>query len=164
MNTARTAPGRVRPRAAGLSGIRRPNWFGRNLPWPRWAFVTLGLVLAAAAAGGCMEANTLGDEPPDEVPVGSPPAWSNGMQELMTLKCGVCHQVPRPQSAPEQTPDDYDFTVLHGTAKGEDNEAVGAGDAVGEIQSVVQSGAMPLEFATPLTANERGAILAWDGN
>lgn len=145
----------IAPRAAGTAAHPRGAWLA-----------LAALVMAAASLSGCLEANTLGDEPPDEVQVGDPPTWDNGMQELMTLKCGVCHQVPLPKHAPEDTPDEYDFTVLHGGGGGgeeDEDEIEGAADALEEIQDVVRDGEMPLDFATPLTDDEKDAIFDWDG-
>jgi hypothetical protein len=74
----------------------------------------------------------------------------------------VCHQVPIPAHAPDDTPDDYDFTILRGTGEGGD-EVEGAADALEDIKEIVQDGEMPLDFATPLTDDEYDAILDWDG-
>jgi mono/diheme cytochrome c family protein len=118
-----------------------------------------GLLVLSPLLGGCLQADTLGDKPPDEVQVGSPPAWDNGMGELMTLKCGVCHQRPLPKNAPDETGSDYDFTVQHASGEGG-----GAADALGDIKEIVRGGEMPPDFATPLTDAERQAILDWDGS
>jgi hypothetical protein len=81
------------------------------------------------------------------------------MRELMQLKCGVCHQVPRPKRAPRTIPADLDLNLLTGTGG-----IRGARDALTAVQAQVLAGVMPLEFATPLTALERQAILSWDGS
>lgn len=143
----------------GVTGVVRPAH--EATAWRPFKMPILAIFVVAVALSSCLEANTLGDEPPDEVQVGSTPAWDNGMEELMTLKCGVCHQVPRPKSAPENTPDELDFTILSGSG---DGEVDGAGDALDDIQEIVQEGKMPPDFATPLTDDERAAILDWDGN
>jgi len=119
----------------------------------------LGVLLLTAWLGGCLQADTLGGEKPDEVQVGSPPTWDNGMGDLMALKCAVCHQVPLPKSAPDETSTDYDLRYQHGSG-----EVGGAADRLGEIQEIMQEGEMPPSFATPLTDQERQAILAWDGS
>ena len=121
-------------------------------------------LLPLLALGGCLEADTLGGKPPDEVPVGSPPHWNNGMEELMTLKCGICHQRPRPKWAPTETPDELDFTIQYGSGGGGEDPVDGAADALNDVKEQVQQGKMPQDFATPLTDAEYQAILAWDGS
>jgi mono/diheme cytochrome c family protein len=125
--------------------------------------MTLVLLLGPALLGGCLQAGTRGGEPPDEVQVGSPPTWDNGMKELMALKCAVCHQVPLPKSAPNETSTDYDLRFQHAT-KGGEGEAAGAADVLGDLQDAVREGLMPPQFATPLTDAETQSILDWDGS
>ena len=110
--------------------------------------------------GGCLEADTLGDEPPDEVTVGSPPRWDNGIGELLQLKCAVCHQVPGGKLTPAGAPQDFDLGFHTQRPDGID----GAAERLADIQLQVSSGLMPKEYATPLTDRERLAILNWDGS
>jgi uncharacterized membrane protein len=119
----------------------------------------LSTLLLSAWLGGCSRADTLGGEKPDEVKVGSPPTWNNGMKDLLALKCAACHQSPPPKSAPDGIPDGLDFRFQHGSG-----ETDGAVDTLDSIKSVVQQGIMPPTFATPLTDQEKQAILDWDGS
>lgn len=109
---------------------------------------------------GCMEADTLGGESPDEVTVGSPPQWDNGIGELLQLKCAVCHQVPGGKLTPAATPQDFDLGFHTQRADGID----GAEERLADIKLQVSSGRMPKEYATPLTSRERQAILSWKGS
>jgi uncharacterized membrane protein len=118
------------------------------------------LALALPLLAGCLQADTLGDEPPDEIVISGTPTWNNGMASLLQLKCGVCHAVPRPDHAPDDTPDDFDLNTLTSP----DGEVDGAQETLGDLQAAVSSGAMPPAFATPLTDRERGYILVWDGS
>ncbi len=109
--------------------------------------------------GGCLEADTLGGESPDEVTVGSPPRWDNGIGELLQLKCAVCHQVPAGKLSPATTPDSFDLRFHTQPPDG----IPGAAETRIKIQLQVSSGLMPKEYATPLTDGEQQAILDWDG-
>lgn len=123
--------------------------------WP-----ALLLTLALAALGGCLQADTLGDESPDEVVISGTPTWNNGMANLLQLKCGVCHAVPRPDHAPQETPDDFDLN--HHTSP--DGEVDGAQESLDDLKEAVSSGFMPPAFATPLTDGERQYFQDWDGS
>lgn len=120
-----------------------------------------GIVLLTMV-GGCLQSSTLGDQPPDVVPVGNPPTWQNGIQALMALKCAVCHVQPRPDSAPTKVPGDLNLSqlTLQGTTRGAQDTALA-------IQAGVLHGAisiapmMPLPFSTPMVPSEQSALDAW---
>ncbi|MGA0261350.1 MAG: hypothetical protein ACO3NI_14465, partial [bacterium] len=57
----------------------------------------------------CSEADTLGDEPPDEIVIEGTPTWENGIGELVELKCASCHQVPASSYTPHGTPENLDL-------------------------------------------------------
>ncbi len=132
---------------------------------PSWAIAALALAALAVQLGGCLEAETLGGAPPDEVSVGDPPTWQNGIGQLMQLKCGVCHQVPRPAVSPENVPDGLDLTQQYPPSSG----VLGAVSIIPFLQAGLLRGdlefmrQMPLKQATPLTENEILALEAWDG-
>ena len=147
----------------GFPGIRKSS--RRRSCLPCWAFAALALAASAVLSGGCLEADTLGGAPPDEVIVGDPPSWDNGIGQLMLLKCGVCHQVPRPAVSPNNVPDFFDLTRQFSNSAGVEGAvsiipSIQAGVLRGELEFVPQ---MPLEQATPLTENERLALENWDG-
>ena len=48
-----------------------------------WVIIVLGLAALAVQLSGCLEADTLGGAPPDEVTVGDPPTWENGIGRLL---------------------------------------------------------------------------------
>jgi len=118
--------------------------------------------LLLPALGGCLQSTTLGNQPPDVVQVGSPPTWQNGVQQLMALKCAVCHTVPRPASAPDNVPTDLDLTQLNlnGTILGAQDVALAIQAGILQ-QAVFPAPQMPLPFATPLVASERTALETW---
>ena len=113
----------------------------------------------------CSEADTLGDEPPDEIVIEGTPTWRNGIGELVELKCASCHQVPASSYTPEGTPATLDLRQ-YVTAGG-----VGGGDSLGiwitagilekQLGGIRK---MPLEYATPLTDREISYLKIWANN
>ena len=131
------------------------------------AAVLAAVVLAAVIfAASCSDADSLGDEAATEVQVGTPPLWSNGIGELMRLKCGICHQVPAGEVSPDGTPQSFDLNYHIVNPDG----VPGAKDVLvlfsidtdkilrGPVGSIRQ---MPLEYATPLTEQEKSALEVW---
>lgn len=129
--------------------------------------VAAAVVLSLLLLAGCLEADTLGQEPFDEIVIAGTPTWSNGVGELMQLKCAVCHSVPPGSVSPATTPADLDLNVHlpYGSVRGAvDTLPFLAADllrAGGGSSGVRQ---MPLIYATPLTAAEITALEAWDGS
>jgi len=127
----------------------------------------LGLALLALLGllAGCVDAESLGDEPPTVVQVGATPMWNNGVMELMQLKCGVCHRVPRSEISPVNVPQTFDLNYLVSNPSG----VPGAQFALvlGRINagilrmSVGGKPRMPLEYATPLVSSEITALETW---
>ncbi len=123
------------------------------------------VLLLAGALGGCSEADTLGDEPVDEVTITGTPTWANGVGTLMSLKCGVCHRVPAGSLSPASIPRDLDLNYPAAPGPG----IRGANDVT--VLVCLQGGIlrqptfgvrrMPLEYATPLTAGEMTALESW---
>lgn len=121
------------------------------------------LLLLAGALGGCSEADTLGEEPVDEVTITGTPTWANGVGTLMSLKCGLCHRVPAGPFSPANIPPDLDLNFPAAPGPG-----IRGADAV---LSFLQGGIlrqptfgvrrMPLVYATPLTAGEITALESW---
>ena len=121
------------------------------------------ILLLAVALGGCSEADTLGDEPVDEVTFTGTPTWANGVGTLMSLKCGLCHRVPAGPFSPANIPRDLDLNCPAAPGPG-----IRGADAV---LSFLQGGIlrqptfgvrrMPLVYATPLTAGEITALESW---
>jgi mono/diheme cytochrome c family protein len=117
---------------------------------------------------GCQHATTPGNEAPDEVFIVGTPTWSNGVAQLIGLKCAVCHQQPLPDIAPNNTPRDLDlrqFTSA-GTLRGAQDTVAALQAKILRHDLVFQGGQsrfaqMPLDFATPLTANETAALETW---
>lgn len=134
-----------------------------NHPLPLAAAMALALLLLA----GCLEADSLGQEPVDEILFSGTPTWSNGVGELMQLKCAICHSVPPGAVSPATTPPDLDLNVHlpYGTVRGAVDTlpylAAGLLRAGGGSSGVRQ---MPLIYATPLTAAEISALEGWDGS
>ena len=121
------------------------------------------VLLLAGALGGCSEADTLGDEPVDEVTITGTPTWANGVGTLMSLKCGVCHRVPAGSLSPANIPGDLDLNYPAAPSPG-----IRGADAIlfylqGGIlrQPTFAVRRMPLDYATPLTAGEITALESW---
>ena len=83
----------------------------------------------------------------------------------MQLKCGVCHQVPRPAVSPNNVPDFLDLNEQFSRSQ----EVLGAVAVIPLIQAGILRDdlefipRMPLQQATPLTASEIAALEGWDG-
>ncbi len=128
--------------------------------------ICLPAMLLALSLGvsGCLDADTRGGEAPDEVVISGTPTWSNGIGELMALKCAVCHQVPPGRFSPAGVPSDLDLNFQF-QASG----IRGAVDVLTFIDDGILSGLapdvrqMPLEYATPLTGQEKQALETWSG-
>lgn len=136
------------------------------LSWPRAGILVLWAGAVAAALAGCLEADTLGDEPPNEVAVGNPPRWDNGVAALMDLKCAVCHQVPRPEVAPQGTPAGFDLRYHVTAPSGLPGATAILPALTGGVLRGQYPGAprMPPDYATPLTLAERDALETWAAN
>ncbi len=136
------------------------------MPLRRFTFFLPAVLLAlflAVGVSGCLDADTRGGEAPDEVVIGVPPTWDNGIGELMALKCGVCHQVPPDRFSPSGIPSDLDLNFQTSPAFG----IRGAVDVLTFIDAGILEGTaggvrqMPLEYATPLTGQEILALETW---
>ncbi len=121
------------------------------------------VLLLAIALGGCSEADTLGEEPVDEVTIIGTPTWANGVGTLMSLKCGICHRVPAGPFSPANIPQDLDLN--HPVSPG---PGIRGADVIlfylqGGILRQPTFGVrrMPLVYATPLTAGEITALESW---
>ncbi|MCH8885615.1 MAG: hypothetical protein IIC13_03405 [SAR324 cluster bacterium] len=152
-------------RNPGKQSRRKANW-ARAVRAAVLAAVVLAAVVFAAS---CSDADSLGDEAVTEVQVGTPPLWSNGIGELMRLKCGICHQVPAGEVSPDGTPQSFDLNYYNAAAHpdgvlgAQDSTArtnITSGILRGPVGSIRQ---MPLEYATPLTEQEKTALEAWAG-
>lgn len=170
MGDTKTRQARSPDHAAPMAGAAGAMQVGGFLPALRNLLLNgllTGLLagLSAGLLGGCLEADSLGDEPPDEVTVGDPPTWENGVGELMRLKCGVCHQVPRAAVSPDNVPQYFDLNQQFPPSSG----VLGAVSIIPFIQAGILRmdlefvPRMPLEQATPLTEAEKQALEAWDG-
>ena len=110
----------------------------------------------------CSEADTLGDEPPDEIVIEGTPTWENGIGELVEMKCASCHQVPASSYTPEGTPATLDLRqyVTAGSVQGGDKLGIWitAGILEKQLGGIRK---MPLEYATPLTDREITYLKDW---
>ena len=129
---------------------------------PIW-LALLALLLPSVLAG-CLDAESLGDQPPTEVQVGAP-LWNNGVMELMQLKCGVCHRVPRSAVSPVSVPQTFDLNYQMSSPSGVPGAQdplvlarIDAGILRGPVSGVPR---MPLDYATPLAPAEIAALEAW---
>ena len=121
------------------------------------------VLLLAGALGGCSEADTLGDEPVDEVTFTGTPTWANGVGALMSLKCGVCHRVPAGPLSPANIPRDLDLNFPTAPGPGIRGANAILSFILGGILRQPTFGVrrMPLDYATPLTAGEITALESW---
>ena len=123
----------------------------------------LVILVLAVALGGCSEADTLGDEPVDEVTITGTPTWANGVGTLMRLKCGVCHRVPAGLDIPANIPRDLDLNYPASPSP----RIRGANAVLFYLQGGILRRPtfavrrMPLDYATPLTAGEITALESW---
>jgi mono/diheme cytochrome c family protein len=130
------------------------------------------VAMAALLLQGCSDADTLGGEPPVEVTIAGEPTWDNGIGQLVQLKCATCHAIPLPPIAPDVTVTDMDLNyyptrVVNGVAV-RGGDSIGRWIAEGILDHPVQifdatadPRKMPLDYATPVTATEKGYLLAW---
>jgi len=110
----------------------------------------------------CSEADTLGDEPPDEIVIEGTPTWENGIGELVELKCASCHQVPAASYTPHGTPTTMDLRYFAsvGMIRGGDSLEIWINAGILE-QKLGGIRKMPLEYATPLTDREITYLKDW---
>lgn len=128
----------------------------------------LGIAVCALLAG-CMGADTRGNEAPDHVLISGIPTWANGIGELMTKKCAVCHRVPRLSSSPTNVPTDMDlrYEITSGAIRAA--EDIVAQIKLGILRNALHYGmnstlpvqAMPLSYITPLYADEIISLETW---
>ncbi|MGA0192407.1 MAG: hypothetical protein ACO3LW_16515 [bacterium] len=113
----------------------------------------------------CSEADTLGDDPPDEIVIEGTPTWENGIGELVELKCASCHQVPASSYTPEGTPATLDLRHYDTAGSVRGGDSLGIWITAGILEK--QLGGirkMPLEYATPLTDREISYLKIWANN
>lgn len=139
--------------------------------------------LAALLTFACSDADSLGDQPPVEVPITGNPTWENGIAELVDLKCAWCHAVPKPDIAPSDITPDLDLTQY--ATQIENGTVIRGGDSIGRWmadgilehpvdlyvditqfpdETILAVRQMPLDYATQLTQSEITALLAWSAN
>jgi mono/diheme cytochrome c family protein len=158
---------------AKFSKIRRTsNSFGGRI---NTRSAALAVLLASLALGGCMKASSLGQEAPAHVVITGTPTWSNGIEQLVSLKCAICHQVPRLALSPQNVPADLDLRFEKSFGAIRAAEDVAAQISLGVLQhslvydngTYVNTGVnvtirqMPLNFATPLYTDEIAALQTW---
>jgi hypothetical protein len=113
----------------------------------------------------CSEADTLGDEPPDEIVIEGTPTWKNGIGELVELKCASCHQVPSSSYTPHGTPENLDLRYYQ-PSEGQGGYSlrfwIGDNTTEGILEKPLGvTRKMPLEYATPLTDREITYLKDW---
>lgn len=136
---------------------------------------TMFILLSLGFLTRCSEADTLADEPPQEVVIQGEPTWENGMGELISLKCGYCHAHPKPDIAPDNIVRDMDLNVYE--TRIVDGDVIRGADAIGrwiydgildnevalyDPQNPVRS--MPLDYGTPVTEREKAYFEQWSNN
>ena len=122
----------------------------------------LGLLMMLMA---CSEADTLGNEPPDEIVIEGSPTWGNGIGKLVELKCASCHQVPASSYTPAGTPATLDLRHYDSAGSVRGGDSIGVWIKAGILEK--QLGGirkMPLEYATPLTDLEISYLKDWSDN
>lgn len=132
-------------------------------------------LIACLPLGGCTGATTLGQEPAEHVVITGTPTWSNGIGQLVSLKCVGCHQVPRLAISPQNVPTDLDLRYEKTAGAIRAMEDIAAQISLGLLQHdlvygngsygntglIVTVRKMPLEFSTPLYADEVTALESW---
>lgn len=137
------------------------------------------LLLLVFLLQACSEADSLGDVPPVEVSIVGEPSYSNGIGELLSLKCGYCHAFPLPELAPDNVVADLDLTTF--LTRVEDDAVIRGADAIGRFLQdglldhdvniyvdnrmfpppFIDVRQMPLDYGTPVTNMEKQALHAW---
>lgn len=127
----------------------------------------------------CSDADSLGDEPPVEVPVPAGSTFNANVGALLDLKCGYCHAYPKPDTAPNNIVTDLDLTVY--ATRVQDGKVIRGADSIGawlregildhdlEVFAdgrvfpalPINARAMPLDYGTPVTSEEKAGLLAW---
>ena len=120
----------------------------------------------------CSDADSLADEPPVEVVIQGEPTWENGIGELVRLKCGYCHAVPKPAIAPDVIVDDMDLNSYETAVV--DGTVVRGGDSIGrwiyegildqpvlKFDDTSDPRQMPLDYGTQLTEREKLYLENW---
>ncbi len=147
----------------------------KRAAWTAGVAVKTGMIVLAIltfALTGCSDADTLGDEPPREIVINGAPTWENGIGELVALKCGYCHAVPRPEVAPTNIVTDLDLN--HYDTRLVDGQVIRGGDSIGRwlydgildqpityYDDTSQPRQMPLDYGTPLTDAEKAMLITW---
>jgi mono/diheme cytochrome c family protein len=128
------------------------------------------ILLCLFVLTSCSNADTRGKEAADHVIISGTPTWGNGIAQLLSTKCAVCHQVPRLPSSPNNVPADMDlrFETTSGSIRAA--EDIAAPLALGVLQHALNYGrtlspipvqTMPLSYSTPLYADEISALETW---
>ena len=129
-------------------------------------YISYFFVLLSLFSLSCSQADTLGQEVPDETIIVGNPTWNNGIGEIMQNKCGTCHDVPQSEYIPNNTPEYLNLNIYSGnnnTVFGADTIAVWI--QVGILEKSISSiRKMPLNYATPLTNNEISYLKEWVSN
>lgn len=117
---------------------------------------------------GCSEADTLGNEPPDEVIISGIPTWDDGIRQLVVLKCANCHTIPLTDFSPNNTPTHLDLSMYEtnlttgiqgaDTLKSWIDLGILDGPVVVGDKTVSQ---MPLDYSLQLTAREKEYLKDW---
>lgn len=127
------------------------------------------LIVLALFLNSCSEADTLGNEDPDEVVITGIPTWNDGIGQLVRLKCANCHSVPANDFTPNDTPNDLNLNVYAtvGTTRGA--SSIGSWINSGILDKNVVSGSstirqMPLDYSLQLTDREKDSLRDWVSN
>jgi len=129
-------------------------------------------IAVCLALAGCMGADTRGSEAPYHVLISGTPTWTNGIGELVSKKCAVCHQVPRLPTSPTNVPTDLDLRYEKTSGAIRSAEDIAAPLSLGILQHALSYGmnstipvrAMPLSYSTPLYTDEITALETWTAN
>ncbi len=130
------------------------------------------VLLALSLLLHCSNADTLGDEPVQEVVIQGQPTWENGIGELTRLKCGYCHGYPKPDIAPNDIVPDLDLNTY--ATRVENGVVIRGADSIGAwidqdildnpvtlFDGTSDPRAMPLDYGTPVTEREKAFFEVW---